>query len=78
MISKDIQVEEHQRFISLLSKFPKLLINVYSQIKGEDGIKHHIKLKKSVPISTKLRQLGVIQKGDLIQKFNIVARKFQS
>ena len=30
MISKDIQGEEHQRFISLLSKFPKLLINVYS------------------------------------------------
>ena len=78
MISNDIQGEEHLWFIPLLCKFPKLLINVSSQIKGEHGIKHHIKLKKSVPISTKLRQLGVIQKGDLIQKFNIVARKFQS
>ena len=30
MISNDIQGEEHLRFISLLSKFPKLFINFYS------------------------------------------------
>ena len=65
MISKDIQGEEHQRFISLLSKFPKLLINVYSQIKGEDGIKHHIKLKESVPIAQMLQQSEIVQKRDL-------------
>ena len=44
MISNYIQGEGHLRFISLLSKFPKLFINVYSQVIGEDGIKHHIKL----------------------------------
>ena len=43
MISNDIQGEE-LRFISLLSKFPKLLINDYSHIRGEEGIKHRIKL----------------------------------
>ena len=64
MISNDIQVEEYLRFISLLSKFPKLLINVYSQIKGEDGIKHHIKVKESVPIAQMLQQFEVVQKED--------------
>ena len=43
MISKNIR-GEHQRFISLISKFPKLFIIDYSQIRGED-IKHHIKLE---------------------------------
>ena len=65
MISKDIQGEEDQRFIFLLSKFPKLLIYVYSQIKGEDVIQHHIKLKESIPIGQMLQQSGVVQKEDL-------------
>ena len=43
MISKNIR-GEHQRFISLISKFPKLFIIDYSQRRGED-IKHHIKLE---------------------------------
>ena len=30
MISKDIQGEERQRFVSLLSEFPRLFINDYS------------------------------------------------
>ena len=64
-ISNDIQEEEHPRLISLLFKFPKLLINVYSQIKGEDGIKHHIKLKESVPIAQMLQQSEIVQKRDL-------------
>ena len=52
MISKDIQGEERQRFISLLSEFPKLFINDYSQIRGVDVIKHHINLKEgSVPVA---------------------------
>ena len=46
MISKDVQGEERQRFISLLSEFPKLFINDYSQIRGVDVIKHHINLKE--------------------------------
>ena len=62
MISNDIQGEEHLRFISLLSKFPKLLINVNSQIKGENGMKHHIKLKESIPIAQMLQQSEVVQK----------------
>ena len=45
-ISKDIQEEEHQRFTSLLSKFPKIFINEYLQIRGVDIIKHHIDLKE--------------------------------
>ena len=62
MISKDIQGEEHQRFISLLFEFPKLFINDYSHIRGVDVIKYHIKLKESVPITQKLRLLGIVQK----------------
>ena len=65
MISNDIQGEEHLRFIPLLSKFPKLLINIHSQINGEDGIKHHIKLKESMPIAQMLKQSKVVQKEDL-------------
>ena len=65
MISKDIQGEERQRFISLLSKFPKLLINVYSHLKGKDDIIHHIKLKESVPIVQMLQQWEVVQKEDI-------------
>ena len=42
MISKDIQGEERQRFISLLSEFPKLFINDNSRIRGVDVIKHYI------------------------------------
>ena len=52
MISNHAHEREDLRFISLLSKFPKLFINDYSQIRGE-GIKHHIKLKESVPIAQK-------------------------
>ena len=63
MISKDVIGEERERFISLLSKFPKLLINVYSQIKREGGIKHHIKLKESVPIAQMLQQSEIQQKS---------------
>ena len=62
MISKDIQGEPHQRFISFLSEFPKLFINDYSHIRGVDVIKYHIKLKESVPITQKLRLLGIVQK----------------
>ena len=51
--------------ISFISKIPKLLINNYSRIKGEDGIKHHIKLKESVPIAQMLQQSEVVQKEDL-------------
>ena len=69
MISKDIQGEPHQRFISFLSEFPKLFINDYSQIRVVDVIKHHIKLKESVPITQKLRRLGIVQKEDLIKEF---------
>ena len=65
MVSNSVQGKENLRFISLLSKFPKLLINVYSQIKGEDGIKHHIKLKESVPIAQMLQQSEIVQKRDL-------------
>ena len=39
MISKDFQGEEDLRFISLIAKFLKLIINDYSQIRGE-GLKH--------------------------------------
>ena len=63
MISEDIQGEERQRFISLLSEFPKLFINDYSQIRGVDVIKHHINLKEgSVPVAQKLRQLGMVKR----------------
>ena len=48
--------------ISLLSKFLKLLINVYSQIKGEDCFKDLIKLK--VPIAQTLQESKVVQKKD--------------
>ena len=65
MISKDIQGEGHQRFISLLSKFLNLFVNIYSQIRANNGIKHHIKLKESVPISQMLQQSEVVQKEDL-------------
>ena len=51
MISKNIQGKEHQRFISLIFKFPKLFINDYSQIRGE-YIKHHIKLEDLKFVST--------------------------
>ena len=64
-ISNDIQEEEHPRLISLLFKFPKLLINVYSQINREDNIQHHTKLKESMPISQMLQQSGVVQKEDI-------------
>ena len=64
-ISNHIQGEEHLRFISLLSKIPKVFINNYSHIKGEDGMKHHIKLKESIPIAQTLQQLESMQKKDL-------------
>ena len=59
MISKDIQGEERQRFVSLVSEFPRLFINDYSQIRGVDVIKHQIKLKEgSEPVAQKLRCLS--------------------
>ena len=66
MISNDVQGKEDQRFISLLSKFPKLFIDDYSQIIRREGIKHHVKLKESVRIAQKLRQLEIVQKEDPI------------
>ena len=75
MISKDIQGEERQRFISLLSEFPKLFINDYSQIRGVDVIKHHINLKEgSVPVAQKLRRLGVVQKEALLKEVKALLR----
>ena len=65
IISNDLRGEEDLRFISLLSKFPKLLINVYSHLKGKDDIIHHIKLKESVPIVQMLQQWEVVQKEDI-------------
>ena len=55
MISNNIQGEKYLRFISLLSKFPKLFINDYSQV--------------SVSIAQKLQRLRIVQKEDLIKKF---------
>ena len=46
MISKNIQGEQRQRFISLISEFPKFFINDYSRIRVVDVIKHHINLKE--------------------------------
>ena len=69
MISKDIQGEERQRFVSLLSEFPRLFINDYSQIRGVDVIKHQIKLKEgSEPVAQKLRRLGTVQKEALLKE----------
>ena len=65
IISNDLRGEEDLRFISLISKFPKLLINFYSHTKGEDDIIHHIKLKESVPIVQMLQQWEVVQKEDI-------------
>ena len=53
IISNDVKGEEDLSFISLLSKFLKLFIEYGSHIRGE-GIKHHIKLKESMPIAQKL------------------------
>ena len=75
MISKDIQGEERQRFISLISEFPKLFINDYSQIRGVDVIKHHINLKEgSVPVAQKLRRLGMVQKEALLKEVKALLR----
>ena len=68
-ISNDLQGEEHIRFISLSTKFPKLFISSCSKLKGADVMKHHIKLKESVPIAQKLRRFGILQKEDLIKEF---------
>ena len=69
MISQDIQGEERRRYLSLLSEFPKLFINDYSQIRGVDIIKHQIKLKEeSVPVAQRLRPLGVVQKEALLKE----------
>ena len=69
IISNNVHGEEDLRFISLLSKFPKLFINVYSHIRADDGIKHHIKLQESVPIAQKLQWLGIVKKEDLTKDF---------
>ena len=75
MISKDIQGEERQRFVSLLSEFPRLFINDYSQIRGVDVIKHQIKLKEgSEPVAQKLRRLGTVQKEALLKEVKALLR----
>ena len=75
MISKDIQGEDRQRFVSLLSEFPRLFINDYSQIRGVDVIKHQIKLKEgSEPVAQKLRRLGTVQKEALLKEVKALLR----
>ena len=75
MISQDIQGEERRRYLSLLSEFPKLFINDYSQIRGVDIIKHQIKLKEeSVPVAQRLRPLGVVQKEALLKEVKAFLR----
>ncbi|MCO5607242.1 hypothetical protein L7F22_061435 [Adiantum nelumboides] len=71
MLAKDLTKEEEEDYINMFKRYPHLFIIDNSMIKGVDVIQHHIDLKPdTMPISQKLRKIGVVQQDALLAVVN--------
>ena len=59
MISLDLSVEEKEKFLKMLSRYPNLFITSYEEIRGFKGEELRIKLKDGVKlVHQRLRRMG--------------------
>lgn len=75
VIAKDLTEEEGIEYLTMLKKYPNLLITDYSQIIGVTAIEHRVELVPGAKtIAQKLRRMGVVQRDALLAEVNKLLR----